>query len=222
MLRLQLATFDDRRYTARFDLPAGSWSLASIERLANKSKRPESQMMSTLRKLLGTNAVPAGYRQPVDRSELKGEIGERIERERSVLERELLRESNAAAALERICQTEAGPGMETMAPAFSAEQLAEIESLSLKLRLPDVYVRNWRDQKEFVRRSAAETGPPEARPEPEPAAGPRLSPEAFIAGRAIAREAFLGLEVERATSCPQEFSEVQPFSQICGDGRRKR
>lgn len=211
MLRQRLASFDDRRYKTRFDIHGGSWSIASIERLPDEDKGHRSKSIGKLRNFFGSNATSPGAPQTFEKAELQREIGERIERERSVLERELVREIKAAAALELICRSQTIPEIETMAPAFSAEHLAEIESLSLKLRLPDVYVQNWEAQKELVRRSAADTRRPDSGPEPEPAANPRLSPDAFVAGRAIAHETIAGLEVERAAAALKDFRKFGRF-----------
>ncbi len=134
--------------------------------------------------------------------ETKNQIIEKLNEKQENFSQENTREKSRLKTLDNFYEKETNPEKETLEAKFEAQELAEIESLAVDLKLPEVYRENWLQQKQFIEGSGNE----------HPAT--TETKQKVIAGRALAREILSEIELARRKEESDLFRKHKDFTKF--------
>ena len=142
--------FNDRRYYRLVVIGGKRIFLAQLDREENAPRNP---ILSFVEKLKETALRVAGRgRSSTTENEtarLRGDIVKKLDEQLAGIKKDQNAEQNKVQILEKIMI--ANPDKITTEPApYSPEQLAEIETLSLRLKLEPIYEKNWGEQRALI------------------------------------------------------------------------
>lgn len=205
--------FIDRQYYQFVDVGGRHASLAQIDREKNTSRNP---ILSLVEKVKDAASRLSGRKRETGRETqnalLRNDVLGRLDEKLAKIEGDMKTERNRAKMLEKVLQVDTEkPDVE---PRYSAEQLAEIEALSLRLKLQPIYERNWDEQRTHI--EAATNDSPAARKLFRTDQDASLSEHktGLIAGRALAREIVAKAEFDKAREDLNVFTESKRFQKF--------
>ncbi|QQS32996.1 MAG: hypothetical protein IPM50_15340 [Acidobacteriota bacterium] len=180
--------FSDQRYYRLVDIGKRSVSVAQLDR---EEKAPANQITAIVEKLKDMALRLSGKGQDSttiknDSGPLRNEIMSKLNEQLDRIENELKTERNKAKMLERISIPYAEKI--TPEPVYSFEQLAEIDTLSFRLKLAPIYDRNWDAQRTLIESATGDSPAARRLLKGNPKADLSDHKRDIIAGRALARE----------------------------------
>ena len=206
-----MQSVNERRYSFNVEIGRDRWSLAKLDRLIGEDDKHEPNLIDKIGRIFRNDPMPAKESRNSNYSEIKQIIIEKLGDESRKHTSDLKREKNTAKTVESIYKNDPNLDKDGLGAKFDAEQLAEIESLAFQLKLPDVYEKNWLEQKEFISRAVSDSPALIGKPNPlfknESAFTSRQ--QTVVAGRAIAREIVCEVELKRATDVFNNFRKTK-------------
>lgn len=212
LYKKQLKELNGNRFVRSVDLNDTRWSLSELENRGG-------QLAFGYRLLgkIGFGAKPqGGEREQPAKDVLRKEIVEKLDLEDRQANARQHREEKKAKLIADVLKTnEVRPGVDPRNVVFDSNQLAEIESLSFRLKDTAVYKRSWEMQKLLIERA-----------EPTSRIGRKIfnahaSAEAekvlaerkkrVLADRALAREIVSRIQLDEAKSNVKRFSRAKQF-----------
>lgn len=195
----------EKRYYTHVEIGAKRVSLAQLHREEANPASPVVRFVENLKRSVsllseGASTSPAKNENDQIRDEIVSMLDDRL----SEIERDKKSEKKKAKVLEMVLTSESAEA--SAKPVYSAEQLAEIESLSFRLNLRATYENNWDEQRRFI--ESAESNCPAYRIglKNDLSADFEEHKSAVIAGRALAREIVARMELEKAKENLKAFS----------------
>ncbi|MBX3291036.1 MAG: hypothetical protein KF855_17130 [Acidobacteria bacterium] len=203
----------ERGYYLRFNVGEKYASLADLDR---EQKEPENPVFSFLRKVKRaavrfTNKGIASTRAD-ETGNIRNEIVEKLEEQLASIKKTGKVEQNKAKILEKVLNAASDKLQD--APAYSPKQIAEIEKLSVRLKLKDEYERNWKDQCSMIESAESDCTASQKILKADPTVNFAGYKQQIIAGRALAREIVATVEFDRAKEDLKVFQESKRFQKF--------
>lgn len=209
----------EQGYYLRVDIGKRSASLADLDR---EQTERDSSALSFVEKIKAaasrfsnTRKTPTQANQTdALRSEIAGKLSEQFASIRSVG----MAERNKAKILTRILN--ANPEIGSIDSPYSPEQTAEIEQISVRLKLKEDYEKTWSEQRRIL--EAAEKDCPAYRTlsKADPAANFSEHKNRIVAGRALAREIVARVEFDHAKEDLKSFRDGKRFEKFAIEDKR--
>ncbi len=211
LLQKQQDSFNDRKLFSTFEIDGEKWSLAKIEKLIEKEPKTDTTFIGKVKKIFTQEAVPSNEFSRSDLLNLRTKTIQKLEERNGERAHSLKQEKNTERILQSIYKNDPTSDKQTHNPKFNADQLAVIESLAFRLKLPEVYADNWNEQKSFVLQAGNDSAAALKNTATALENGNILAAkqEALIAGRAIAREVMCEVELAKATDSLRKFQKYK-------------
>ncbi len=203
----------ERRYYSLAEIRGKGISLAQLDREKNAPVNPVVRLVQILKKSVSRLSEPASTSQvEIENDRIRDEIVGKLEERLAGIERDRKSEQKKAKILEKILTVESGePAGE---PVYSAEQLAEIDSLSSRLKLRAIYENNSDEQRKLIESAESDCHAYRKALKSNPSADFEEYKRTVIAGRALARGIVAKVEFERARDDLKTFSESKTFQKF--------
>lgn len=203
----------ERGYFLRFNIGERTVSLADLDR---EKKDPKGPILSFLRKMKTTAArftkkgmtSTRANETNNTRNEIVGKLAEQL----AGIQKTGRIEQNKTKILEGILNASSGKLHDV--PLYSTEQIAEIEELSLRLKLKGEYEKNWRDQRSIIEAAGSDSRAFTKLLKEDSTADLAEHRTRIIAGRALAREIVAKVEFDRARDDLKIFQESKRFQKF--------
>lgn len=208
----------ERRYYSLAEIRDKRISVAQLDREENVAANPIVKFVQHLKKSVSrlsetASTSPLEIENDQIRDEIMGKLDERL----AGIERDRKSEQKKAKILEKILTVESGEP--TGEPVYSAEQLAEIDSLSSRLKLRAIYENNRDKQRKFIESAESDCHAYRQALKSNPSTDFEEYKRTVIAGRALAREIVAKVEFERARENLKTFSESKRFQKFAIAGK---
>lgn len=207
------AEHSERGYYLHVDLADRSISLAQLDRERKERKSPALSIISKLKNTaarLSKKASPSTRTDEADN--LRNEIVRRLNEELAGIRKEAKAEQNKAHVLENILNSR--PDSHRIDASYSPEQLAEIEKLSVRLKLTLVHEKSWSNQRILIETAGSDCAAYRRLLKADPTADFGKHNNRIIAGRALAREIVAGVEFAKAKEDLKIFQEAKRFQKF--------
>src|SRR5690606_14238039 len=203
----------EKRYYTHIELGATRVSLALLDREETAPASPVARFVENLKRSVsrlseGADTSPAKNENDQSRDEIVKILGDRL----SEIETDKKGEKKKAKALEKLLTSESAAA--SAKPVYSAEQLAEIESLSFRLNLRAGLENNLDEQRRFIESAESDCPAYRIALKNDPSADFEENKRAVIAGRALAREIVARVGLEKAKENLRTFSESKRFQKF--------
>ncbi|MBX3290015.1 MAG: hypothetical protein KF855_11795 [Acidobacteria bacterium] len=209
----QHGELSEKSYHFRFDIGEKHASLADLDR---EQKDPEGPILSFLRKMKTTAArltkkgiiSTRANETNNTRNEIVGKLAEQL----AGIQKTGKVEQNKTKILDGILN--AGSDKHQDDPLYSADQIAEIEKLSLRLNLKDEYEKNWKDQRSIIESAGSDSRAFTKLLKEDATADLAEHKNRIIAGRSLAREIVAKVEFDRAREDLKTFQGSKRFQKF--------
>lgn len=207
------AEHSERGYYLHVDLADRSISLAQLDR---ERKERENSVPSIFEKLKTTAArlskkVSTSTRED-EVDNIRNDIVKKLDEQLAGILKEAKVERNNAQVLGNILISRSDS--HRIDASYSPEQLAEIEKLSVRLRLKPVYERNWSDQRYLIESAGSDCAAYRRLLKADPTADFGEHENCIIAGRALAREIVAGVEFAKVKEDLKTFQDAKRFQKL--------
>ncbi len=202
--------FIDRKYYRPVDVGGRQISLAQLDREEKAPRNPISSLFDNFKQMASLwSEKERDSTKKTDSERLRKSILRALDEQTAGIEREVKAERNITKLFEKILN--ADPEKTAEEPLYSSEQLAEIDALSLRLKLRPAYEKIWDEQRTLIESAASDS--PAARKLLRSSTEASLSDykTLIIAGRALAREIVANAEFKRAKDGLRTFTESKRF-----------
>lgn len=213
LLEKNYADLSDRQYYRLVDIGDKRVSLARLDRGETTSTKAglgfAQKLKETALRLAGKGkTLPAA----TENDRLRRDIVSKLNEHLSGIRKEQKTEENKAKILGEILKESTEKiGGETV---YSTDQLAEMESVSLRLKRHEYYAKSWNEQRALIESAGSDS--PAARKLLRSSLSADLNEykTSVIAGRALAREIVAKVELAKARDDMQIFTESKRFQKF--------
>lgn len=202
----QLKDFQTQKRAFPVEISGKKRTLTEIDSLIEKAVQDERKFTGKVSKVLSKIGLIEPKTTLKQLEESKAFIIEKLIEKNDLMEKNLTDEKSLGKTLDEFYKGDTNQNKESLQAKFSANELAEVESLALDLKLADVYRENWEHQKRLIESAEAKGQSEENLP--------NESKENFIAGRAIAREVVCEIESARAKEEFAQFKKHKDFQKF--------
>jgi hypothetical protein len=188
-------------------------SLAQLDRMENPPKNPTSSFVEKVKETaarLSGKARGPGIGDDNDR--IKIEIVNKLNEELEDIKKDQKGEQNKARILEKILTKNLEHG--NTEPAYSPEQLAEVETLSLRLKERAIYEENWDKQRALIDSAREDCEAYRKLIKADPGTHFDEYKNNIAAGRAVAREIVAKVEYQKAKESLETFKKSKRFQKV--------
>ncbi len=202
----------EKRYYTNVEIGAKRVSLAGLHREETTSASPVARFVENLKRSVSLFSVRASTSHAKNENDqIRDEIVRILDDRLSEIETDKKGEKKKAKVLEKVLSESARASAQ---PVYSAEQLAEIESLSLRLNFRATYENNWDEQRRFIESAESDCLAYRIALKKDPSADFEEHKRALIAGRTLAREMVARMELEKAQENLKSFTEFKRFQKF--------
>lgn len=202
--------FGESRYYRMVEIGDSRISIAQLDRKVNGSSNSDLSFVDKLKKSFsrfsGRRAIP------VDNLSLRNDITSRLDERLAEIKRDQNRERKTAKTFEKILATE----LRTfdIQPIHTSEELAELDSLSLRLKLPPAYEKSWEAQRSLIEAGGKDCPAYRKALKADPSLDLNEYKRSVIAGRTLAREIVARVEVNKTTEALKTFMDSKRFQKF--------
>lgn len=213
LLEKNYADLNDRQYYCLVDAGDKRVSLAQLDREENTSTTAglgfAQKLKETALRLVGKEK---GSPVTTESDRLRNDIVSKLNEQLSAIRKDRKTEGNKVKILGEIvtASTEKISGE----PVYSTEQLAEMESVSLRLKKEEYYAKSWNEQRALIESAGSESPGARKLLRSSPSADFNDHKTGVIAGRALAREIVAKVEFEKAKEDLKIFTESKRFQKF--------
>lgn len=203
----------ERRYYGQVEIGNKCLSLAQLDREENVPANPVVKFVQDLKKSISRLAETASTSKvQIENDRIRDQIVRKLDERLVSIERDKKGEQKKAKILEKILTIESGkPSAE---PVYSAEELAEIDALSLKLKLRAVNENTRIEQRRLIESAGNDCPAYRKVLKSNPSADFEGYKRTIIAGRALAREIIVKVELGKAKENLKVFTESKRFQKF--------
>ena len=188
-------------------------SLAQLDRAENATKNPVLSFVENIKKVAARfSGKVQDSRTDDETGSLRLDIFNRLNEELESFKKDQKAEQNKGRILEKVL-TE-NPEHRNIEPAFSPEQLAEVEALSLRLKQRVAYEKNWDEQRALIDSAADDCRAYRKLIKADPGAQFDQYKNKIVAGRAVAKEIVARVELQKAAESLESFKEFKRFQKF--------
>ncbi|HCA57772.1 MAG: hypothetical protein KF831_06280 [Acidobacteria bacterium] len=214
LLAKNYADLNDRQYISVVNVGQRKVSLAQLDREEATSK---SAVVVFARKLKDTALRLAGKGQGStvsnENDRLRHDIVSKLNGQLSGVRENQRNEGNKAKIIGTILAANC-EGKTPSEPIYSTDQLAEIDTLSLRLKLEEHYDKNWNEQLTLIASAGNDSRAYRKLLKVNPTADFTDHKNKIIAGRAIAREIASRVELDKAKEELRTFTRSKHFQKV--------
>ena len=213
--------YSEKGYYLRFDIGKRSASLADLDR---EEKERDNSTFSLIEKLkaaasrlsrnrtASTPANPTGHL----RDQVRGKLTEHLASIRKAATTEQNKVKIRAGILN------ANPENGCIDPSYSPEQIAEIEQLSIRLRLKTEYETSWKEQRSLIESAGNDSVAYRRLLKADRAPNFVEHKNRTVAGRALAREIVAKQKFDQAKDDLKSFREAKRFQKFAIEDKRSK
>lgn len=207
------ADLNDRQYYRLVDIGDKRVSLAQIDREKNASM---NTVFVFAQKLKNTALRLAGKRRhsvvETGNDRLRNDIVSNLNEQLSGIRKDQKTEETKVKVIGKILT--ASSEKISVEPVYSTEQLTEMETVSLRLKLKEYYDKSWNEQQALIESAGSDS--PACRKLMKADQSSDFNEHKFrtVAGRALAREAVAKVEYEKAKEDLKTFIESKQFQKF--------
>lgn len=202
----------ERGYYRHVDLGGRSMSLAQLDREHKERENPVFSIFEKLRNTAAWLSKKGKNSTRADETVLRNDIIKKLDEEIASIRNEAKAEQNKTRMLASILTENSGN--RSIDASHSAEQIAEIEKLSVRLRLKPVYERNWNDQRLLIESAGSDCVTYKKLLKADPTTDFGEHKNRIIAGRALAREIVARAQFDKAREDLKIFQEAKIFQKF--------
>lgn len=202
----QLKDFQIQKRAFQVEMYGKKRTLTEMDSLIEKAVQEERRFTGKVSKVLSKIGLIEPKTTLKQLEESKAIVIEKLAEKNDLMDKNLTDEKSLRTTLDEFYKGDTNPEKESLPAKFSAQELAEVESLAFDLKLTDVYRENWEQQKKLIE-SAEAKGQSEEN-------SPNESKENLIAGRAIAREVVCEIETANAKEEYAQFKKHKDFQKF--------
>lgn len=208
--------FSEGRYYRRFKIDDRQVSLAQLEGDPYGKQRSVIAVLTdkltiAAKKVMKTSDDSTHHEEA---ARIRHEILTKIDEQLSEVVKAQMNEEKKTRILDNILEKSAEKFGRDATGVFTVEQMAETETLALRLGIKSTYERNWHDQKSLVEDAHAECPEFQRLLKTNWAQGFGETQKRIIAGRALAREVIAGIEKEKAAETLAYFKKAKRFQKF--------
>jgi len=204
------AEFSDGRYYRLVDVGDRRVSLALLDRTVNAPEKPVLSMVEELKTKVARIAGKGPDTTVENETDLlRNEIVKRLDENLASIKKNQRIEQKKTRILDNILTAGA-----KISAVYSPEQLAELEMLSLRLKMRTVYQKNWEEQRSLVESAGRECPAHLRLLKANPASDFTERKNNVLAGRALAREIVARVEFDKAKEDLKTFKETKRFQRF--------
>ncbi len=213
LLAKNYADLNDRQYYRLVDVGDKRVSLAQLDREENASTNSgllfAQKLKETALRLIGKRKV-----MPVanGNDRLRNDIVSKLNEHLSGIRKDQKTEENKVNFLGKILT--ASTGSISGEPDYSTEQLAEMETVSLRLKMEEYYTKSWNDQRALIESAGSDSPAARKLLRSSPSADLNQYKTSVIAGRSLAREIVAKVEFEKAREDLKIFTKSKRFKKF--------
>lgn len=203
----------ERGYYLRFEIGERNVSLANLDR---DREHLEISQLSFLEKVKAAGSRVAKNRLASTRTNqtdpLRRDVTEKLCEHLASISKDVKVEQNKAKVLERILN--ADPENDLRHASYSPEQIAEIEKLSVQLKLRQEYENSWREQRSIIESAGSDSAACRKLLKADPMMKFAEHKNRVVAGRALAREIIARIEFTKAKDDLKSFQDGKRFEKF--------
>jgi len=207
------AELSDRSYYRAVELGDRSVSLAHLDR---EQKASESSVFSIFEKIKNTAARLSKKASPSTRTNetrnVRNDIVNKLDEQLASILKDQKTEQNKARVLANILNTTSENHQ--IDASYSPEQMAEIETLSVRLKLRTEYEKNWNEQRSLIESAGSDCPAYRKLAKADPTADFAEYKHRIIAGRSLAREIVASVEFGKAKEDLKTFQDAKRFQKF--------
>jgi hypothetical protein len=204
--------FSESRYYRLVETGSKRISIAKLDREVKVSPASDLSFVAKLKKsfspLSGQSPIPV----EIDNVSLRNDVNSRLDERLAEIKRDQNREKKKAKTFEKILATESRTLR--IQPLYTSEELAEIDSLSLRLKLPPPYEKSWEAQRSLIEAGGRDCSAYRKALKADPSLNLNEYKRSVIAGRTLAREIVARIEVDKAREALKTFMDSKRFQKF--------
>lgn len=188
-------------------------SLAKLERAENATENPVLSFVDNVKNAAARLSRRAHGSMTEDQAgPLRMDILNGLNEELESVKKHQNAEQKKSRFLEKILTQ--NPDYRNIEPAYSPEQLAEVEALSLRLKQRAAYEKNWDEQRALIDSAGDDCRAYRKLIKADPGAHFDEYKNKIIAGRAVAKEIVARVEFQRAKESLESFKKFKRFQKF--------
>lgn len=207
------ADLSDKQYYRVVDVGAKRISLTHINREENASRKTvfvfSQKLKNTALRLAGNGKIPPAR---IESDQLRNDIVSKLSEQLTGIRKDQKIEENKVKILGEILT--ACSEKITGESVYSTEHLAEIDALSLRLKLKAYYDKSWNEQRALIESAGGDSPAARKLLRSNPSADFNEHKTSIIAGRSLAREIVSKVELEMAKEELKTFTESKRFQRF--------
>ena len=207
----------EKGYYLRVEIDERSVSLADLDReQKDQSNSPHSflEKVKAAATRLSKNRAVSAQATPTD--PLRDQVAAKLTGQLASIKKEGKAERNKAKILAGILN--ANPENGTIDPSYSPQQIAEVEKLSVQLRLKSDYENSWKHQRSMIESARSDSIAFRKLMKADPPTD--FTEHSIVAGRAIAREIVARIEFDQAEDDLRSFQDGKRFQKVAMEDKR--
>lgn len=207
------AEFSDRLYYQRVDVGGRRVSIAQLDRAVNAKTTPVQSFVGKLKETAARLSGKARVSKIEDETDrLRTDILNGLDDELRIIKKNQKAEQNKARILEKLLTNE--PEYLTGEPTYSPEQLTEVETLSLRLKLRSVYEKTLDEQRALIECAGNDCPAYRKLIKVNPEGDFNKHKNSIVAGRAVAREIVARVELDKTREDLEFFEKWKRFQKF--------
>ena len=192
-------------------------SLADLDReQKDQSNSPHSFLEKVKAAATGLSKNRAVSAQATPTAPLRNQVAEKLAGQLASIKKEGKAEQNKAKILAGMLN--ANPENGTIDPSYSWQQIAEVEKLSVQLRLKSDYENSWKHQRSMIESARSDSIAFRKLMKADPPTD--FTEHSIVAGRAIAREIVARIEFDQAKDDLKSFQDGKRFQKVAMEDKR--
>lgn len=207
----------EKGYYLRIEIDERSVSLADLDReQKDQSNSPHSflEKVKAAATRLSKNRAVSAQATPTD--PLRDQVAAKLTGQLASIKKEGKAEQNKAKILAGMLN--ANPENGTIDPSYSRQQIAEVEKLSVQLRLKSDYENSWKHQRSMIESARSDSIAFRKLMKADPPTD--FTEHSIVAGRAIAREIVARIEFDQAKDDLRSFQDGKRFQKVAMEDKR--
>lgn len=207
----------EKGYYLRIEIDDRSVSLADLDReQKDQSNSPHSFLEKVKAAATGLSKNRAVSAQATPTAPLRNQVAEKLAGQLASIKKEGKAEQNKAKILAGMLN--ANPENGTIDPSYSRQQIAEVEKLSVQLRLKSDYENSWKHQRSMIESARSDSIAFRKLMKADPPTD--FTEHSIVAGRAIAREIVARIEFDQAKDDLKSFQDGKRFQKVAMEDKR--
>lgn len=204
--------FSESRYYRMVEIGDSRVSIAQLDRKVNGASNSDSSFVDKLKKSFSPFSRQSPIPVEIDNVSLRYDVTSRLDERLAEIKQDQNREKKTAKTFEKILATESRTF--DIQPIHTSEELAEFDSLSLRLKLPPAYEKSWEAQRSLIEAGGKDCPAYRKALKADSSLDLNEYKRSVIAGRTLAREIVAGVEVDKTTEALKTFMDSKRFQKF--------